>query len=109
PLIGKTLIESRIGRALGLNILSIQRKKGRGLTAEPNTILEGGDRLLVLGRLERIDEVSQRPMFNIQDDKPAIERLLSGNVGLAEFCVIEDSPFASRTVAEIGFRQRHEV
>jgi di/tricarboxylate transporter len=109
PLIGKTLIESRIGRALGLNILSIQRKKGRGLTAEPNTVLEGGDRLLVLGRLEHIDEVSQRPMFNIQDDKPAIERLLSGNVGLAEFCVIEDSPFASRTVAEIGFRQQHEV
>ena len=104
PLIGKTLIESRIGRALGLNILSIQRKQGRSLTAESNTMLDGGDRLLVLGRLERIDEVSQHPLFNIQDDRPVIERLLSGNVGLAEFCVVEDSPFLSKTLAEIGFQ-----
>ncbi|MFO7585815.1 MAG: SLC13 family permease, partial [Anaerolineales bacterium] len=109
PLIGKTLIESRIGRALELNILSIQRKTGRSLTAEPNTVLEGGDRLLVLGRLERIDEVSQRPLFSIEEDTPAIERLLSGNVGLAEFCVVDDSSFVSKTLAEIGFRQQHEV
>jgi di/tricarboxylate transporter len=109
PLIGKTLIESRIGRALELNILSIQRKGGRSLTAEPNTVLEGGDRLLVLGRLERIDEVSQRPLFSIEEDTPAIERLLSGNVGLAEFCIVDDSSFVSKTLAEIGFRQQHEV
>jgi di/tricarboxylate transporter len=109
PLIGKTLIESRIGRALGLNILSIQRKNGRSLTAEPNTVLESGDRLLVLGRLERIDEVSQSPLFSIEEDTPAIKRLISGSVGLAEFCVLEDSPFVSKTLAEIGFRQQHDV
>ena len=108
-LAGKTLIESRIGRALGLNVLSIQRKNGRSLTVEPSTALESGDHLLVLGRLERIDEVSQSPLFSIETGLPAIERLLSRNVGLAEFCVLEDSPFASKTLAEISFRQQHQV
>ncbi len=109
PLIGKTLIESRIGRILGLNILSIQRKTGHSLNADPNTVLESGDRLLVLGRLERIDEVSQSPLFSIEEDTPAIKRLVSGSVGMAEFCVMEDSPFVSKTLAEIGFRQQHDV
>jgi di/tricarboxylate transporter len=109
PLTGKTLIESRIGRALGLNILSIQRKNGTRLTAEPQTILEGGDRLLVLGRLERIDEVSRTPLFTIESDLPAITRLWSDAVGLAEFCVVEESAFASRTLAEIGFRNQYSL
>jgi di/tricarboxylate transporter len=109
PLAGTTLVESRIGRALGLNILSIQRRDGRRVPAEPNAVLEGGDRLLALGRLERIDEISQRPLFAIESENHALEHLMSGNVGLAEFKVTAESPFAARTLTELNLRARYEV
>ena len=105
PLAGKTLIESRIGRALDLNILSIQRSNGGRLPAEPHAVIEGGDQLLVLGRLERIDEISRKPMFDIESDLPALERLLSGACGLAEFAISPDSPFAGKTLAAAELRR----
>lgn len=109
PLAGTTLVESRIGRALGLNILGIQRKNGRRAPAESNAILEAGDRLLVLGRLERIDEISQKPMFFVENKRLAIEHLLTGHVGLSEFEVTPDSVFAGKSLSELGLRKRHEV
>lgn len=109
PLAGTTLVESRIGRALGLNILGIQRKNGRRAPAEPNAILEAGDRLLVLGRLERIDEISQKPMFHIESKRLAVEHLLTGNVGLSEFEITPDSAFVSKTLSELGLRKRYDV
>lgn len=109
PLAGTTLVESRIGRALGLNILGIQRKNGRRALAEPNAMLEAGDRLLVLGRLERIDEISQKPMFHIENKRLAVEHLLTGNVGLAEFEITPDSTFVGKTLSELGLRKRYDV
>ncbi|MBN1889269.1 MAG: SLC13 family permease [Thermoflexales bacterium] len=109
PLAGTTLVESRIGRALGLNILSIQRKNGRRIPVEPNAVLESGDRLLVLGRLERIDEISQKPMFHVESKHLALEHLFTEGVGLAVFEVVPESPFAGKTLAELNFRQQYDV
>jgi len=108
-LAGKTLIESRIGRALDLNILSIQRADGRRLAAEPHAIIEGGDRLLVLGRLERIDAISRKPIFDIESGAPALKQLLSGTSGLAEFEIQPDSPWAGKTLADAELRRDYAV
>jgi len=109
PLAGKTLIESRIGRALGLNILSIQRADGNRLSAEPHTVIENNDRLLVLGRLEHIDKLSRNPMFTIETDMPALERLLTCSSGLAEFEITPDSDFAGKTLAETELRRDYDA
>ena len=108
-LIGKTLSESRIGRVLGLTVLSIQRKEGQRIRAKTNTILESGDRLLVLGRLDRIDEICQCPLFLVDDERPVAESLLIGDVGLAELAIQADSPFAGKTLQEINLRQQHQL
>jgi di/tricarboxylate transporter len=108
-LAGKTLVESRIGRALGLNVLSIQHKNGRQSPPEPNTVLDGGDRLLVLGRLDQIDEVSQRPMFIIDPTIPPPQSLLTGDAGLAEFEISAESPFKGKTLSEISMRRNYDV
>lgn len=106
-LAGKTLIESRIGRALGINVLSIKRKNGTRLPAEPDTIFEGGDRLLVLGRLDRIEEISHRPLFIIERDPPALDLLMSGDGKLAEFKITDESPFANQTLTSMEFRSHY--
>lgn len=109
PLAGITLSESRIGLALGLNVLSIQRKSGQHLPAEASSELEGGDRLLILGRLDRMAEISANPLFTIENRSPTLARLISEEIGLAEFQVTAESAFLNITLASINMRQKYGV
>jgi di/tricarboxylate transporter len=109
PLAGKTLSESRIGQALGLNVLSIKRQTGDQLIPKFDLILEGGDQLLVLGRLDQFEQLSTRPLLNIETEKFTIERLLSEHIGLAEFDITTESTFAGKTLAHLEFRQHFGV
>ncbi len=105
-LAGRTLAESRIGLALGLNILGIQRAGRKQMALKPETVLRGGDRLLALGRLDRLEELSQGPSLVMVDDHVAIERLLSDHVGVAEFRVTSDYAFVGQTLAQIDMRRQ---
>lgn len=105
PLSGKSLSESRIGRALGLNVLSIERQTGEKLRPEANLVLEGGDQLLALGRLDQFEQFSNRPLFTIETEGFTLERLLSGHIGLAEFEIASDSTFVGKTLVETDLRQ----
>jgi di/tricarboxylate transporter len=109
PLVGKTLAESRIGRVLGLSVLSIQRKNGQRVRAKTDTILENGDRLLVLGRLDQIDEICECPLFLVDDERPVAETLLMGDVGLAELVITEESPYVDKTLKQIDLRNKHQI
>lgn len=108
-LAGKTLTESRIGHVLELNVLSIQRKNHRNIPAEVNTVLEGGDRLLILGRLDRIEEIANHPIITIDEKIPTISRLISDKIGLAEFKITSDSSFAGHSLAKINFRHQYKL
>lgn len=107
PLAGKTLGESRIGQALGLNVLSIRRKDGQRFPATPNAGLQGGDHLLILGRLDRIEEIAAHPIMTIEEELPTVSRLFSEDIGLAEMQITPDSPFAGQSLARINFRHQH--
>ena len=109
PLVGKSLSESRIGRALGLTVLSIQRKNGQVERAKTDSILAGQDRLLVLGRLDRIDELCQRPFFIVEDKRPIAEQLLTEEIILAELVITSESPLVNRTLSEIDFRHKYHI
>jgi len=69
-LAGKTLEESRFGQALGLNVLSVRRGDNVHLIPEPNLELKGEDRLIVLGRLDMIDELAGSPLIMVDDQVP---------------------------------------
>jgi di/tricarboxylate transporter len=109
PLIGKSLMESRIGRALELTVLSIQRKNGERVRAKTNTVLEGGDQLLVLGRMDHINEVCQSPIFLVEDTQLTIRSLRHEELGLGEIIVSSDSPFAGKSISEIDLRKKYYV
>jgi di/tricarboxylate transporter len=106
PLAGKTLDESRFGRALGLNILSVMRGEGVRHIPEPYLKLEENDRLLVLGRLDTIDELSGRPVVVVNDDFPEASCLFSDQIGLAELEITEDSSFNGKTLVELDARKK---
>jgi di/tricarboxylate transporter len=106
PLSGTTLDESRFGRALGLNILSVMRGEGVRHIPEPYLKLEEKDRLLVLGRLDTIDELSGRPVVVVDDDVPEASCLFSDQIGLAEIEVTNDSSFNGKTLVELDARKK---
>lgn len=101
---GKTLDQSRFGQALGTNILNINRKSGVNLVPKSNLQLQAGDKLLVLGRLDAIDELYGNPI-EILDDRLEASCLLTDEVGLAELVVDGNSIFNNKTPFQLNARQ----
>jgi di/tricarboxylate transporter len=106
PLAGKRLSDSRFGRALGLNVLSVMRDDRDHLIPEPGLQLKAKDRLLVLGRLDMIDELSGKPLVMIEEESPDSSCLFSEQIGLIEILVDEESPFKGKTLVELNTRQK---
>ncbi len=105
-LAGRTLAESRIGRALGLNILAVMRNGRKQLAPKPETILQAGDCLLVLGRLDRLKQVNRKANLDIEDRPINLGALLDGPIGMAEFRVTADSTFTGRTLLQLDVRRQ---
>ncbi len=101
---GRTLAECRIALALGLNILSIRRGGRLHLAPTPDMRLSGGDEVIVLGRLDRLEELAESPTLLMEPDPPDFEQLLSTTIGVAELVVTRDASFAGQSVAQLDFR-----
>lgn len=110
PLAGNTLAESRIGRALGLIVLGLQRHGRKQLYVQSETVLEAGDLLLVVGKLERREALGRKPIFIVDDYADEQTRqLFSLETGLAELTIKDDSSFLGKTLSEIGMRREHGI
>ena len=105
-LAGKTLAESRLGAALGLNVLAILRAGQNRLAPDPAAHLRPGDRLLLEGRPDRLAELQGRRVLVLEDDQLAVERLLSPELGLAELALPPQSSLPGQTLEQIDFRRR---
>jgi di/tricarboxylate transporter len=105
-LAGSTLAQSRLGAALGLNVLAILRPDQNQLAPGPAALLRPGDRLLVEGRPERLAELRGRHVLAVEDDHPAVEQLLSAEIGMAELELPPQSSLLGQTLEQSNFRRR---
>ena len=108
-LTGKTLAESRLGAALGLNVIGIFRDGQTELAPQPGTVLHPNDRLLMEGRPDRLAELHRWHHFVIEDEHLALERLVSAEIGIAEVGLAPRSSLPGQTLEQIGFRHRFGV
>ena len=108
-LAGKTLAESRLGQALGLNALAILRPDENLLAPDPATILRPGDRLLVEGRSDPLAELRGGRILVAEDARLAAERLRSAEIDLAELELAPESTLPGQTLEQIDFRRRYGV
>ena len=60
PLDGRTLAESRLGSALYLTVVALQRKGAMMLAPRPNDVLQAGDTLIVHGRPDHLQRFHGR-------------------------------------------------
>ena len=105
-LVGKTLAQSRIGAALGLNVIAVLRDTHTSLSPAPNTVLREGDRLLVEGQPDRLTAEQDHKHLVVEEAIPRISWLSSPGVEFAEARVAAESSLIGQTLPEIRFRQR---
>ena len=105
-LIGKTLAETRIGSAVGLIVIALDR--GGRIEALPSrqTVLKGGDKILVQGRLDRFDELRRWSEVVIEREAPLLQSLVSDRIKLVEVTVATDSPMVKELLHHTEFRRR---
>jgi di/tricarboxylate transporter len=104
---GRTLQESRFGSATGLNVYAIMRDGTPRLAPGPDVVLHSGDRLLVDGTLDRLDELRGWHELVIGDEDLALQDLVSSEIALAQLTLPGDSELVGQTLAQIGFRRRY--
>jgi di/tricarboxylate transporter len=109
PLAGKSLFASRLGAALGLNVLAILRRDGRVLAPDPAELLQGGDRLVAEGRLDRLEELRGHQNLTLDGTGVAIDHLVSGDILFAEAWIAPGSALVGQTLVQSGFRSRFGV
>lgn len=106
---GKTLMESRLGSALGLNVIAVMRDKQARLAPGPEMVIRSNDNLLVGGRLDLLDELRGRRHLILENDNLAVQRLVAGEVAVAEVVLSPQSTLPGKTISENELRQRYRV
>jgi di/tricarboxylate transporter len=109
-LAGRSLVDCRLGLALGLSVLAVRREGRMILAPRPSFKLREGDRVVAAGRPEAFETLRGWGHFiEPGGELPSTGQLVSGPVGLAEMEVASDSALAGQTLREIDFRNRYRT
>ncbi|WP_305042259.1 SLC13 family permease [Geoalkalibacter sp.] len=105
-LAGKTLEQCRFGPVLGLSVLEILRDGRTLLAPGPQTPVHGGDRLLVQGRLERMEELRGWRELALEQEGCGPDQLIGENIQVARAEVAADSELLGKGLRETRFFHR---
>ncbi|MDJ0710276.1 MAG: SLC13 family permease [Woeseiaceae bacterium] len=108
-LVGKTLAESRIGASTGLIILSLFRDGRSETLPGRQTVLRGGDGLLVQGRVDQFRELRRWSDLVIEREAPVLKSMVASKVVYASVTISDSSPVVSELVRHAAFRTRFDV
>jgi len=108
PLDGRTLAESRLGSALYLTVLALQRKGVMMLAPRPESVLQSGDILIVHGNPDMAQRYHGSRHLQIESfDR--VKDFFPKCLQAAEALIPEGSPLIGSTLAESGLRREHRV
>ena len=108
PLNGRTLAESRLGSALYLTVLGLQRKEVLTLAPRPTDVLQAGDTLIVHGRPDHLERFHGSQHLQVESPE-GVKDLVCSRVPAAEGLVAEGSPLIGSTLDKSGLRREHRV
>jgi di/tricarboxylate transporter len=108
PLDGRTLAESRLGSALYLTVVALQRKGALMLAPRPTEVLQAADTLIVHGRPDHLQRLHVSQHLQIEPAGVVHDRV-SQRLRVARGLVGEGSPLLGATLEESGLRRKHRV
>ncbi|HEY6073862.1 MAG TPA: SLC13 family permease, partial [Anaerolineales bacterium] len=101
---GRTLKQTRIGERFGLAVIAIWHGRHAVFTPAATEPLQSGDVLLLVGREERIRQLT-RLGFQIGREKEGISSL---GVTLLELILAPHSAYVGKTIKELNFRRKYD-
>jgi di/tricarboxylate transporter len=105
---GRTIAESRLGSALYLTVLALQRNGTLILSPRPTDMLHSGDLLIVHGRSDHLQRLHGSQHLQIESPR-FIEEVAYRCLCAAEGRVTEESPLMGSTLKDSGLRREHRV
>ena len=106
---GRSLAEARLGAALDVRVLSIERDGQRHLAPAPDFRIEGSDLLLVDGNYRDLKQLLNVQGISIQETDPGHLEEASSKVRGLTLRLRRGSGLIGRTLAELRFRHRFGV
>ena len=108
-LAGVSLGESRLGTALGLQVVAILRGGTKRVEPEPVTLLKGGDVLLVEGNRSDLQDLMKVRDLKIQQTTAGqLPRPVKGVTGV-RLRLPGDSELLGKSLLEVRFRERFDA
>jgi di/tricarboxylate transporter len=108
PLCGLTLGATNLGQLVGLTVMGLVRGQQTDLGLVPQTILNGGDQLLVAGDPAAIMDVLELGAVRLENQVDAPE-LESPDIGVIEATIAPRSQLAGHSLRQLTFRERYGV
>lgn len=108
PLDGRTIGESRLGSALHLTVLALERKGVLLLAPRPDEVLQDGDALIVHGSPDHLKRYHTSQHLQVESSETVREQVREA-VQMAIGRLGEGSPLIGKTLAESGLRREHGV
>jgi di/tricarboxylate transporter len=105
-LVGKTLAETRVGSSTGLIILALIRFGRSETLPSRQTVLRGGDGILVQGRVDQFRELQRWSDLVIEREAPVLKSMVAAKIAYAEVTLKEGSPMVGELIRHAGFRSR---
>lgn len=106
---GVTVAESRLGTALGLNLIAVLRDEGSTLSPGGTFRLQSADRLLLAGRTDVLLDLGSWHDFERAEDSQPIDQLISSELPMVEGIVAPASEVAGISIRELALRRRFGV
>jgi di/tricarboxylate transporter len=107
PLVGKRLIDTRLGEEYDLTIVGVLRQGEPNLGILPGLRLNAGDILLVNGSSEKILQVGKAYQASLLSEIVTDATLRSGESTVAEIVVSQLANFTGQTLRDMDFRDRY--
>lgn len=111
-MVGKTLVETRLGDGFGLTVLGIIRQEMPHLAPGPDERIAAGDRLLVMGNAEEL--ITMRGLQNLEIERelpPELadleNALKSERVNLVEAVLSPHTTLVGQTLRQLHFREKY--
>ena len=108
-LVGKTLSQTRIGSSTGLIILALIRFGRSDTLPSRQTVLKGGDGILVQGRVDQFRELQRWSDLVIEREAPVLKSMVAAKIAYAEVTLTEGSPLVGELIRHAGFRSRFNI
>lgn len=104
-LIGESLAQSAIGRDLGISVMAIWHGEQSIFAPPPGTRLQADDILLMVGREERIQQMSKHGI--VVGRNAASDRVTTRGVTMAEVMLAPHSHGIGQTLKDLNFRSQY--